>query len=256
LAHSLNERVWPLVSSEGIDKFFDSAIRDGRIKYAGFSFHAALPLFKEIVDYYDWSFCQIQYNYMDINLQAGTEGLRYAASKDMGITIMEPLRGGKLATQLPTEALDLIAAMPVKRSAAEWALRWVWNHPEVSVVLSGMNAMDQVEENLKTAADALPEILRPEEMELFEQIRSIFEEKSKVNCTTCGYCMPCPAGVNIPQCFTAYNTHAIFNDAHNYMILPPDQRAHNCVECGNCESQCPQNIPIREKLKEVVSTFA
>ena len=153
LIHALNADTWAVLKNLGISEFLDSAIKDGRIKYAGFSFHDKLPLFKEIVDYYDWSFCQIQYNYLDENFQAGTEGLKYASKKGLGVTIMEPLRGGKLAANLPKEALDVFDKAEIKRTPVDWALSWVWNHPEVSVVLSGMNEMNQIVENIKTASE-------------------------------------------------------------------------------------------------------
>lgn len=256
LVHNINSHVWPTLKKAGFTGFLDGALRDGRIKHAGFSFHDKPGLFKEAVDYYDWSFCQIQYNYLDENFQAGLGGLRYAAEKGLGITIMEPLRGGKLADNLPAAALNTLDEGPTKRTPADWALRWLWNHPEVSVVLSGMNTIEQVEENLKSAGDAEANAMTTEEAGIIDRVKAIFKDNIKVNCTTCGYCMPCPVGVDIPTCFTMYNNHYMFGGEDGYnRWLPPAQRASKCVGCGKCESHCPQGINIRKELKKVKALF-
>ncbi|MDS0524848.1 aldo/keto reductase [Clostridium sp. SHJSY1] len=262
LVHALNKELWENLKNLGIDEFLDSAIKDGRIRYAGFSFHDKLDTFKEIIEYYDWSFCQIQYNYLDEDFQAGTEGLEYAASKGLGVVIMEPLRGGKIVRNLPKTVEEAFKEAEVKRSPAEWALRWVWNHPEVSVVLSGMNIMDNVTENIKVASEASPNSLSEKELEIMEKAKKAFKERIKVNCTACEYCMPCPAGVNIPRNFTAYNEYNIFFSPiaekelkNRYNMIPTTERAENCVECGKCESHCPQAIKIREELKNVRELF-
>ncbi|TGE37331.1 aldo/keto reductase [Desulfosporosinus fructosivorans] len=255
LVHALNSVLWKNVKEAGITEFLDQAIKDGRIKHAGFSFHDKHDNFNEIVDYYDWSFCQIQYNYLDENFQAGLEGLKYAAQKGLGITIMEPLRGGKLAVGLPDDVLDAFGQAEVNRTPAEWALRWVWNHPEVSVVLSGMNTMEQVVENLKIASEARENSLPVKELDVIDRAKSLFKQRIKINCTACGYCMPCPAGVNIPSCFAMYNNHHMFCREESYKMLQPQQRASNCKECGICETHCPQAIPIRQELEKVKSIF-
>lgn len=257
LVHALNRKDWERLKENGIDEFLDSAIKDGRIKYAGFSFHDKLDLFKEIVDYYDWSFCQIQYNYLDEEFQAGTEGLKYAAERGLGITIMEPLRGGKLVNNLPQEAKDAFNEGDIKRTPAEWALKWIWNHPEVSVILSGMNSMDQITENIKVASETESNSLTEKELKLIDKVNNIIKNKVKVSCTACEYCMPCPAGVNIPGCFTAYNNYSMFgkDEVYNMMLKPRNQLASNCVECGKCEAHCPQGIPIRQELKKVKALF-
>ena len=256
LVHNVNEDYWPSLKGAGITEFLNAALKDGRIKYAGFSFHDKLDLFKETVDYYDWSFCQIQYNYLDENFQAGTEGLQYAAQKGLGITIMEPLRGGKLAGNLPETVQNAFDQADVERTPADWALRWVLNHPEVSVVLSGMNAMDQVNENLKTAGEAEANSMTAEETNIIDRVKAIFKERIKVNCTACGYCMPCPSGVDIPTCFTMYNNYNMFGKEETYhRFVGPEQRASNCVECGRCETLCPQGIEIRRHLKNVREVF-
>ncbi|WP_026886226.1 aldo/keto reductase [Clostridium beijerinckii] len=263
LVHALNKGSWENLKKLGIDEFLNSAIKDGRIRYAGFSFHDKLEVFKEIVDYYDWSFCQIQYNYLDEDFQAGTEGLKYAADRGLGVVIMEPLRGGKIVRNLPDVVTDAFNKAEIKRSPAEWALRWVWNHPEVSVVLSGMNVMDNVTENIRVAGEALPNSLTEKELEIMDNVKKAFKERIKVNCTACEYCMPCPAGVNIPKNFTVYNEYNIFVTPatekelkERYNGVASSERADKCVECGKCESHCPQAIKIREELKNVKTIFA
>lgn len=259
LVHSLNADVWPVLKEAGISEFLDQAIKDGRIKYAGFSFHDQAGLFKEIVDYYDWSFCQIQYNYLDEEYQAGKQGLEYAAKKGLGIAIMEPLRGGNIVN-LPKEAKDVIDQADIKRTPAEWGLRWVWNHPEVSVVLSGMSTMDQVVENIKVAEEAQASSLTAKEVAIIDAVKNVFQQRIKVNCTACGYCMPCPAGINIPGCFSTYNDHSVFDGTpaakQRYAIFSKlAAPASKCVECRKCESHCPQGIEIHKELKNVKQLF-
>jgi len=263
LVHTLSSATWPILKDAGIVDFLDQAIKDGRIKHAGFSFHERIGLFKEIVDSYDWSFCQIQYNYLDEDYQAGTEGLEYAAKKGLGIAIMEPLRGGKIAENLPTQALEFFAQADSKRTPAEWALRWVWNHPEVSVALSGMTTMEHVTENLKIAQDALANSLTAKEIGLIDQVKALFKEKIQVNCTACAYCMPCPVGVNIPGCFSILNDYFIFGSPeararHKFIYnfrLGTKAYASKCIKCGKCESHCPQSISIRQELDTVKELF-
>jgi len=259
LVHNVNMNVWPVLKEAGIAEFLDQAIRDGRIKYAGFSFHDEIRLFKEVVDYYDWSFCQIQYNYLDEESQAGTEGLWYAAQKKLGVAVMEPLRGGNLVS-LPDAARNIINQADVKRTPAEWALKWIWNQPEVSVVLSGMTTMDQVVENIRIAREARAGSLTQKEVKIIEQIKNIFKARIKVGCTGCSYCLPCPSGINIPACFSTYNDHWIFDatpsakqvyDIWAKLASP----ASRCSECGECESHCPQHIAIRQELKKVKELF-
>lgn len=254
LVHTIDRTTWPKLKEAGIDEFLNQAIKDGRIKHAGFSFHDKLDLFKEIVDYYDWSFCQIQYNYLDENYQAGTEGLKYAANKGLGIAIMEPLRGGKLIN-VPEDVKDIFEQAEVKRTPAEWAFRWILNYPEVSVVLSGMNEIEQLSENIKIASEAEANSLTEKELELIEKAKGVFKEKIKVNCTACEYCMPCPVGVNIPRNFSCYNDYYMFGKSDMYNWLKPQQRASNCIECGKCEKHCPQGISIRKELKNVKEMF-
>jgi len=256
LLHTLNKSVWESLKKLGLDEFLDQAIKDGRIKHAGFSFHDDINTFKEIVDFYDWSFCQIQYNYLDENYQAGKEGLKYAADKGLGIAIMEPLRGGSLTGEMPEEISNAWNKAPVNRTPAQWALRWVLNHPEVSVVLSGMTTMEHVKDNINTAQKGAANSLTEQEIELVDYAKKVFKDKMKINCTSCRYCMPCPVGVDIPQNFALYNNGYLFNNIEHAktqyeMLLSDDAKAANCIECGKCESHCPQDISIRRELKNV-----
>lgn len=255
LLHSLNKKVWEKLKDLGVDDFLDRAIADGRIKHAGFSYHDKPEYFKEIIDYYDFSFCQIQFNYLDEDYQAGLDGLHYASEKGLGIVIMEPLRGGKLVDNLPREVSDEFEKADKDRSAAEWALRWVWNHEDISVVLSGMSTMDQLVENLEIAKDAEANSLDKKELDLIDRVKEIFENKIKVHCTACGYCMPCPQGVDIAKNFTAYNNFYIFEDKGEYEKLKDTEKASNCISCKTCETHCPQDIKISQEMENIRSLF-
>lgn len=263
LVHTINTSNWSTLKECGIDEFLDQAIKDGKIRYAGFSFHDTLDLFKEIVDYYDWSFCQIQYNYLDEHFQAGIEGLEYAANKGLGIIIMEPLKGGNLINGLPDEVMKVINESEPKRTAAEWGLRWIWNNPDVGVVLSGMTLMKHVVENVNIAKEAEPNSLTEKELAIIQEVKNIFNNKVKVPCTGCSYCMPCPAGVNIPKVFTIYNDYFLIDSEDGkkrtkfrYAFWSKkDEHASNCADCGECEEHCPQSIQIREQLKDVTALF-
>ncbi|MFH2012078.1 MAG: aldo/keto reductase [Pseudomonadota bacterium] len=257
LLHGLGRPSWAKMKELGVMNFLDTIQTDGRVRYVGFSFHDDVRIFKEIIDAYDWTLCQIQYNYFDESFQAGKEGLEYAASKEIGVVIMEPLRGGKLTDRIPSEVQAVWNVADKKRTPAEWALRWVWNHDQVSSVLSGMSSMDQVKENIRIAEDAKPDSLTSGETELIGSVADIYRKMLKVNCTSCAYCMPCPAGVNIPMNFSLYNDTFMFKDAEIsvllYQMLSPKQRASNCTECDECEEKCPQQIKISEELKNVHS---
>ena len=260
LMHALNKAYWENLKKYNVFDFLDKALADGRIKYAGFSFHDDLNLFKEIVDYYDWSFCQIQYNFMDENYQAGKEGLKYAAEKGLGVVIMEPLRGGSLTRNIPEDVKAIWDKAEIKRSPAEWGFRFLWDQPEVSVVLSGMNEIQQIEENIKSTETAYPNSLTEKEAALIHEVKQIYESRIKVNCTNCRYCMPCSFGVDIPSNFEYLNEASIYGDIkasrNKYnSSLKSSEKASSCKECGKCEKLCPQHIQIRKMLKEVVETF-
>lgn len=263
MVHGINMAYWEKIKKLGFEEFLDQAIADGRIKHAGFSFHHRIELFKEVVDYYDWSFCLIQYNYLDEDYQAGTEGLKYAYDKGLGVAVMEPLRGGQLTVSIPQEVQEIFKEADDKRSPAEWALRWVWNHQEVSVVLSGMTTQEQVEENVKIAEDAQSNSLTDAELGAISRAKSIFKYKLKINCTSCGYCLPCPTGVNIPENFTRYNDYHLFGSPEtkgSYQFsydagLIGNERASACTECGICEEHCTQDIPIIQELKKVKELY-
>lgn len=255
LVHTLDKKVWEKLKTLGIGEFLDSAIADGRIKYAGFSYHDEPEYFNGIIDDYPWSFCQIQFNYLDEDFQAGLDGLNYAHSKGLGIVIMEPLRGGKLVDNLPNTVIDAFNSRENIKTPAEWALRWVWNHPQVDVVLSGMNEMEQVIENISIANRAEVNSLNREELSTIDKVKNIFQDRIKVHCTDCRYCMPCPSGVDIPKNFSIYNNYHLFGEREDYDKLDLDKRASNCIECGQCEPLCPQSIEIISELKNIVKTF-
>ncbi len=259
LMHTLNslER-WERLVDLGAAEWIAEKKAAGQIKNIGFSYHGGKEDFRRIVDAYPWEFCMIQYNYLDEHNQAGKEGLLYAAEKGLPVMVMEPLQGGRLATRLPQEAQALFSRAQPRRSPAEWALRWVWNHPQVMVALSGMNSAQMLEENLRVAEDARPDSLSREELALIERARDIIREKTRVPCTGCGYCMPCPFGVEIPLCFSCYNETAVntkFRAQMKYVTYVGAQGASMCKRCGKCEEHCPQSIPIREKLAETAAVL-
>lgn len=266
LIHSLVKSSWENIRDLGVMEFLDKAKADGRIVNAGFSYHGAPEDFKPIVDAYDWDFCQIQYNFLDEDVQAGTKGLEYAASKGLGVVIMEPLRGGNLADPVPDEVMDIWNEADARRSPVEWALRWVWNRPEVTVVLSGMSEPAHVEENLRIANEALPDSLTEEELRLVERVANKYQDLMEVGCTGCRYCMPCPEGVDIPACFEMYNNLHMFDDEDRLMMMyaaklggilrgSETNFASQCTECGQCVDACPQNLPVPELLEKVSETF-
>lgn len=261
LVHALNDMGgWNRLKSLGIREFFEKAKKEGKLVHIGFSYHGDKEGFKAIVDDYPWDFCQIQYNYIDENVQAGKEGLEYAAAKGLGVVVMEPLRGGSLVGKMPREVQQIWDTSDTKRSSVEWALRWIWNHPEATVVLSGMNEETHIDENIRIAEDALPHSLTVDELSLYDSVKKVYGRLMKVGCTGCGYCMPCPAGVDIPSSFNYYNSKHLFNNKHlkiQYIAFTSGitggkpSNASLCVNCGKCEKVCPQHIQIRQKLKEV-----
>jgi predicted aldo/keto reductase-like oxidoreductase len=265
LLHSLTGPLWDHIERLGVLRFLDRAKEDGRIANAGFSFHGTPGDFERIVDAYPWQFCQIQYNFLDEEYQAGTRGLEYAASRGLGVIVMEPLRGGNLAVpEAPPSVAAAWNEAPVKRTPAEWALRWVWNHPEVTVVLSGMNDEAHIRENLSIAGEALPGSLTDVELALVKRAAQKYKELMKIGCTGCGYCTPCPAGVAIPSCFEVYNKMYLSGNIPEALALYAMRNsgilrkgvpsyASQCVECGQCLAKCPQNLPIPTLLKQVAA---
>jgi predicted aldo/keto reductase-like oxidoreductase len=261
LMHNMGDvDTWKKLCVLGIEKWIKEKKESGQIRNIGFSFHGIHDEFINLLDVYNWDFCQIQYNYLNIHYQAGIAGLKKAADKGLPVIIMEPLLGGKLVTGLPKKAVELFKAANSSLTPAAWALRWLWNQKEVTVVLSGMNDISQLEDNIETAKNALPCMLAPAEEEVYESVIKIIEESYKISCTGCNYCMPCPHNVNIPACFTAYNSSfaiGLISGLMQYVIstgLMAHQKnyaASKCEECGACEKKCPQHIPIIKSLKKL-----
>lgn len=275
LFHGLNKaRFEKLKTLKLIPKMVEAKL-DGRIKHFGFSFHDSLSVFKEIVDFYDWDCCQIQYNYMDVGIQATTEGLKYAYEKGIAVIIMEPVKGGTLAKP-PKEALNIMEKSPVKRKPVDWALQFLWNKPEVAVVLSGMSNFQQVEENCDSAEKSGIGTLSPEEVNIVNALAEYFTSNTAVPCTGCGYCMDCPNGVNIPENFSIVNNIALshgnslgsivqrirFRSKYRKMVKDktslkgkPNGKASMCINCGVCIEKCPQQIQIPDELAKVVQVM-
>jgi predicted aldo/keto reductase-like oxidoreductase len=266
LFHALNAGGFEKVKQLGLLEKMEEAKRQGRIRHIGFSFHDTAPVFKEIVDYYDWDMAQIQYNYMDTGIQATSEGLAYAHSKGIAVVIMEPLKGGQLANP-PTEALDIMRAAGNGRTPVDWALQFLWNRPEVSVVLSGMGSQQMVDKNCASADRSGINSLSREEVEVITRLAEVHRSRILVPCTACEYCMPCPAGVNIPQNFAILNNVAMessrirrLQSRRGYGKLAiskealdeenPNGNASLCVECGKCVEKCPQEINIPVELEK------
>jgi predicted aldo/keto reductase-like oxidoreductase len=253
LFHGLSKKRWDNIHELGLLRRAEAAIDDGRIGHIGFSFHDAYAPFQEIIDGYDgWSMCQIQYNYMDTESQAGTRGLEYAASRGIAVVVMEPLLGGNLV-RLPRDIQGIFDAYKVKRSPAEWALQWIWDRPEVAVVLSGMSNMQQLEENIRTANDSSTHTLRDNDRRLIARVRESFERRAGIPCTQCGYCMPCPQGVDIPANFSLYNNGLMYDDLlvsrfRYFRFCTEVDRASACTGCGECEEKCPQEIKVSELM--------
>jgi len=261
LFHGLNKKRWrDTVLKHNLLKRAESAMHDGKIGRLGFSFHDDFAAFKEIVDGYDgWDFCQIQYNYMDIENQAGTKGLRYAASKGLAVVVMEPLLGGRLASP-PAKIRKMLDRHDNKRSPADLALQWIWNQPEVSIILSGMSTMKQVEQNIRSASSSRIGSMDKRELRLVDQLRSKYMEVMPISCTKCGYCMPCPSGVDIPGNFELYNDGYIHEDVQTSRrtykrFMDKKDRASGCKQCGKCEKKCPQKLPIMTLMPEVHSVL-
>ena len=258
LMHMLTDTdTWNRLKNLGIEKWIEEKKASGAIRQVGFSYHGNSEMFCNLVDAHDWDFCQIQYNYMDEHSQAGRRGLYHAHEKGIPVIIMEPLRGGKLVNRLPDTAKKIFEEYKIKRTPAQWAFRWLWDQPEVTVVLSGMNSDEMVRDNIQTASTVEVGELGEEEQQMLKQVVAAINAKMKVGCTGCGYCMPCPKGVDIPGTFAAYNrrfAEGRFWSFVDYVICTTLRKnstaASNCVGCGKCEKHCPQHIEIRKCLKD------
>ena len=259
LMHMLTDvKTWDRLKSHGIEEWIREKKESGAIRQIGFSYHGNSDMFCQLIDAYDWDFCMIQYNYLDEHSQAGRKGLQYAASKGIPVWIMEPLRGGRLVNNLPEKAKKLFGEHPGKRTPAEWAFRWLWNQPEVTCVLSGMNSVEMIQENTANADASRPGEFTEEDNRLIAGVVEAIKEKMKVGCTGCGYCMPCPKGVDIPGVFATYNKRftdgkgKAFKEHVQCTLLRKDfTSASNCIGCGKCETHCPQQIEIRKELQNV-----
>ena len=257
LMHMLTDTdTWEKLKALGIEDWIREKKESGQIRNIGFSYHGHTDMFCKLIDVYDWDFTQIQYNYMDEHSQAGRKGLHYAAAKNIPVIIMEPLRGGKLVNLLPEKAKKMIAEHERGYSAAEWAFRWLYDQPEVTCVLSGMNSMEMLKENLRIANETQIGAFTESDFALIDQVKAEIESTVKVGCTGCGYCMPCPKGIDIPETFRCYNNYyaegkrvAIKEYMQCTLFRKNHSNASNCVECGLCEKHCPQHIEIRKELK-------
>jgi predicted aldo/keto reductase-like oxidoreductase len=260
LLHGINAKTWEnVVLAHRLLERAEAAKRDGRIRHIGFSFHDGFSAFEKITSAYDWEFCQIQYNYMDVENQAGTRGLKLAAEKGLAVIVMEPLLGGRLANP-PAPVRSVLERTGTRLSPVELALRWIWNQPEVSTVLSGMSTLEQVKSNLTIASDANVGTLSDADHAAVEAVKTCYRERTAVPCTRCGYCMPCPNGVDIPRNFEMYNEatmHEEFESARFvYKAFTPEpERASQCTQCGACEELCPQKISISQWMPKVAEAL-
>ncbi|MGL4209852.1 MAG: aldo/keto reductase [Candidatus Adiutrix sp.] len=262
LAHNLNYACWGKMKNLGVIGFMNEAIKDGRIKYAGFSFHDRYELFEEIMLSYDWALAQIQHNYLDIDYQAGERGLKLAVGRGAAVLIMEPLRGGFLINHMPQELCEYLHAIEPTWSLARWGLAWLWSKPESLVVLSGMSAMEHVVDNLDSAENH--EDLSPRHLAALDKVRAFFKANIKVDCTSCGYCLPCPSGVSISKNFEFYNDYYLVDSdevrtrtKYYYSAqMAQDEWATHCTGCGQCQERCPQHIPISTVMPEIAKIFS
>jgi predicted aldo/keto reductase-like oxidoreductase len=261
LLHGLNKERWQKLKELNVIAWAEKKIEEGKFNHFGFSFHDTYNVFRDIIDSYDgWALCQIQYNYVDADQQAGTEGLNYAESKRLAVVVMEPVAGGRLAFTPPKQVQSLWQKTKMKRTPAELALLWVWNHPEVSVALSGMSTMQQVIENVKTANCSVPPTLSQEELRFIDQLARKYKKLGFIGCTSCKYCMPCDEGVSIPEIIAFMNEFFIKQESGKVKIkyherIRPENQANRCVRCGKCEQICPQQLPIRDILSRAVWVF-
>lgn len=261
LLHGLNKERWQKLEALSVIDWAEKKMNQGKFEHLGFSFHDEYDVFKKIVDSYEnWILCQIQYNYVDSEYQAGTKGLKYAASKKLAVVVMEPIAGGRLTVKPPKSIQEIWDKARVKRTQAEWALLWVWNHPEVSVALSGMSTMQQVKENVKTADNSGINRLTKEELSIINRVALEYKKVGFIGCTGCKYCLPCPQGVNITEIIALYNEFYMKSmsdevKAKYWEHITPESQAKKCIACGTCEELCPQKLPIREIIKRAAWIF-
>ncbi|MDR1577596.1 MAG: aldo/keto reductase [Deltaproteobacteria bacterium] len=263
LAHNINISVWDKLISLGLREFFDEAVRDGRIRFPSFSFHDNFSLFERVITSYDWVMAQVQYNYLDVNYQSGQAGVRLANQKGVAVVVMEPLRGGFLVSQVPEEPQSVLRRIRPDWSLPAWGFNWLWNQPECAVVLSGMSDLAQVEENLALAEKFTENLFTESDEEAINQVRDFFKGRVKADCTGCGYCLPCPSGVEIPKNLNFLNQYYLFEGdgprercRYFYNIqLSQDERAANCVSCGQCEEKCPQGLAIPGFLNQTAELY-
>ena len=265
--HAVDLKAMNRLFKKDLAKFLKKAQSEGKIRHVGFSYHGPKEEFPSLIDAYDWDVVMVQYNYFDENVQASVEGIEYAASKDMGIFIMEPLKGGILAGKMPGEAEEIFKKANPNKSNAQWAMEWVLNNRNVTCVLSGMNSFEQLDENLEIAHKTTPLSMSFEDLETVELVKRVMRNSLKINCSTCGYCMPCPQGVNIPECMKIYNEKYLFNhkgfinpsfmDYYQYVggIMGSSGNAGKCNGCGRCLRKCPQKLDIVSELKKVKKEF-
>ena len=262
LAHDMNREAWERFQKMGMYQWMENAKQAGKIKAIGFSFHDDVELFREMVDAYPWAMAQIQMNILDVNYQATVEGMKYAASKGLAIVVMEPLRGGGLANA-PASVQKIYDEYPEKRSAVEWALRFVYNFPEVTCVLSGVSTMEQLQDNIRIFENAQPDVMKKEDLAMIDGVREAYNNLIKVPCTGCSYCVPCPKGINIPRIFYLYNSGSMYGDSAMYkemqrlygFVQAANADATQCVGCGACEKKCPQHIHIIDTLPKAHETL-
>jgi predicted aldo/keto reductase-like oxidoreductase len=261
LLHGLTNERWQKLKQLNVTTWAEKKMGEGKFSHFGFSFHDSYDVFKDIINSYDgWTLCQIQYNYVDANQQAGTEGLKYAVSKGLAVVVMEPVGGGRLSYTPPRQVQSLWKKTKIKRTPAELALLWVWNHPEVSVILSGMSTMEQVTENVRTANCSTPPALSQEELRFVKQLTQKYKKLGFIGCTSCRYCMPCDEGVTIPEIIAFLNEYFIEKEGEQVKTkyrehINPENQANRCIKCGKCEQKCPQQLPIRNILGRAVWIF-
>ncbi len=265
LLHTLDGQTFKKMLKLGVIDFMNKLKAEGKIRYMGFSFHDKYENFIPILEAYDWDFCQVQFNIIDEQFQAGIKGIQAAAEKGIGVFIMEPLRGGSLVGRLPKQITELYDQAEIKKTPADWALRWILNHPEVTLVLSGMNDYQHIDENIQTASSALENNMTKQELDIIKQVKDKFDQLVTIKCTGCQYCINCPAKIDIPSAFKHYNDYTLFHKnmtkilyALSAGVQSNDGKpywATGCVDCGACEKNCPQNLPIRQHLKQVTKTL-